>query len=114
MKKIIKEIILFFMTIELFEHAKFEFRSNLGRLLSSNLKLDSNNNNYLNLGCGDSYKDNFINVDFYGNKKIDFGMDLRFPFKIESNSINGIFQNILLSIFLILKEITRLVSVIAF
>ena len=92
MKKIIKEIILFFMTIELFEHAKFEFRSNLGRLLSSNLKLDSNNNNYLNLGCGDSYKDNFINVDFYGNKKIDFGMDLRFPFKIESNSINGIFS----------------------
>ena len=92
MKKIIKEIILFFMTIELFEHAKFEFRSNLGRLLSSNLKLDSNNNNYLNLGCGDSYKDNFINVDFYGNKKIDFGMDLRFPFKIETNSIDGIFS----------------------
>ena len=92
MKKIIKEIILFFMTIELFEHAKFEFRSNLGRLLSSNLKLDSNNNNYLNLGCGDSYKDNFINVDFFGNKMIDYGMDLRFPFKIESNSINGIFS----------------------
>ena len=41
MKKIIKEIILFFMTIELFEHAKFEFRSNLGRLLSSNLKLNT-------------------------------------------------------------------------
>ena len=92
MKKIIKEIILFFMTIELFEHAKFEFRSNLGRLLSSNLKLDSNNNNYLNLGCGNSYKTNFINVDFYGNKNIDFGMDLSFPFKIESNSIDGIFS----------------------
>ena len=92
MKKIIKEIILFFMTIELFEHAKFEFRSNLGRLLSGNLKLDSNNNNYLNLGCGDSYKDNFINVDFFGNKMIDYGMDLRFPFKIESNFINGIFS----------------------
>jgi len=92
MKKIIKEIILFFMTIELFEHAKFEFRSNLGRLLSSNLKLDRNNNNYLNLGSGNTYKDNFINVDFFGNKMIDFGMDLRFPFKIESNSIDGIFS----------------------
>ena len=89
---IIKKIILFFITIELFEYTKFEFRSNLGRLLSSNLKLDSNNNNYLNLGCGDSYRDHFINVDFYGNKKIDFGMDLRFPFKIESNSMDGIFS----------------------
>ena len=92
MKKIIKEIILFFMTIELFEHAKFEFRSNLGRLLSSNLKLNTKKINYLNLGSGNTYKDNFINVDFFGNKMIDYGMDLRFPFKIESNSIDGIFS----------------------
>ena len=92
MKKIIKGIILFFMTIELFEHAKFEFRSNLGRLLSSNIKLNTNKINYLNLGSGNTYKDNFINVDFFGNKMIDYGMDLRFPFKIESNSIDGIFS----------------------
>ena len=80
------------MTIELFEHAKFEFRSNLGRLLSSNLKLNTKKINYLNLGSGNTYKDNFINVDFFGNKMIDYGMDLRFPFKIESNSIDGIFS----------------------
>ena len=92
MKKIIKEIILFFMTIELFEHAKFEFRSNLGRLLSSNLKLNIANANFINLGSGSSYVNNFINIDFFGNKMIDYGMDLRFPFKIESNSINGIFS----------------------
>jgi len=64
MKKIIKEIILFFMTIELFEHAKFEFRSNLGRLLSSNLKLNIANANFINLGSGSSYVNNFINIDF--------------------------------------------------
>ena len=92
MKKIIKEIILFFMTIELFEHAKFEFRSNLGRLLSSNLKLNIANANFINLGSGSSYVNNFINIDFFGNKMIDYGMDLRFPFKIESNSVNGIFS----------------------
>ena len=80
------------MTIELFEHAKFEFRSNLGRLLSSNLKLNTKKINYLNLGSGNTYKDNFINVDFFGNKMIDYGMDLRFPFKIETNSIDGIFS----------------------
>ena len=92
MKKIIKEIILFFMTIELFEHAKFEFRSNLGRILSRSLKLNSTNANYINLGSGKSYVNNFINIDFFGNKMIDYGMDLRFPFKIETNSIDGIFS----------------------
>jgi len=92
MKKIIKNIIIFFVPIELLEHAIFEFRSKLGRLLSSNITLNLNNNNYINLGCGNSYKANFINVDFYGTKNIDYGIDLRFPFKIESNSINGIFS----------------------
>ena len=92
MKKLIKKIIIFFVPIELLEHAIFEFRSKLGRLLSSNIILSSNNNNYINLGCGNTYKVNFINVDFYGTKNIDYGMDLRFPFKIESNSIDGIFS----------------------
>jgi len=92
MKKIIKKIILFFMTIDLFEHAKFEIISKLGRILSRDLKLNNNNTNFINLGCGNSYVNNFINVDFFGNKMIDYGMDLRFPFKIESNSIDGIFS----------------------
>ena len=92
MKKIIKKIILFFMTIDLFEHARFEIISKLGRILSRDLKLNNTNTNFINLGCGNSYVNNFINVDFFGNKMIDYGMDLRFPFKIESNSIDGIFS----------------------
>ena len=80
------------MTIDLFEHAKFEIISKLGRILSRDLKLNNNNTNFINLGCGNSYVNNFINVDFFGNKMIDYGMDLRFPFKIESNSIDGIFS----------------------
>ena len=92
MKKIIKEIISFFMTIDLFEHAKFEIISKLGRIFSRDLKLNNTNTNFINLGCGNSYVNNFINVDFFGNKMIDYGMDLRFPFKIESNSIDGIFS----------------------
>ena len=92
MKKIIKKKIIFFIPIELYEHAKFEFRSKLGRILSRSLKLNSTNANYINLGSGNSYVNNFINVDFFGNKMIDYGMDLRFPFKIETNSIDGIFS----------------------
>ena len=92
MKKIIKKTILFFMTIDLFEHAKFEIISKLGRILSRDLKSNNTNTNFINLGCGNSYVNNFINVDFFGNKMIDYGMDLRFPFKIESNSIDGIFS----------------------
>ena len=92
MKKIIKKKIIFFLPIELYEHAKFEFRSKLGRILSHSLKLNSTNANYINLGSGNSYVNNFINIDFFGNKMIDYGMDLRFPFKIETNSIDGIFS----------------------
>ena len=92
MKKIIKKKIILFIPIELYKHAKFEFRSKLGRILSRSLKLNSRNANYINLGSGNSYVNNFINVDFFGNKMIDYGMDLRFPFKIESNSIDGIFS----------------------
>jgi len=92
MKKIIKKKIILFIPIELYEHAKFEFRSKLGRILSRSLKLNSRNANYINLGSGNSYVNNFINVDFFGNKMIDYGMDLRFPFKIETNSIDGIFS----------------------
>ena len=89
---IIKNFILYFMPIELFEHLRFDIRSKLGRLLSRSLKLNSENANFINLGSGNSYVNNFINIDFFGNKMIDYGMDLRYPFKIESNSIDGIFS----------------------
>ena len=92
MKKIVKKIINLFMSIELFEHLRFDVRSQLGRIFSPSLKLNSTNANYINLGSGNSYVNNFINVDFFGNKMIDYGMDLRFPFKIETNSIDGIFS----------------------
>ena len=54
--------------------------------------MNSTNANYINLGSGNSYVNNFINIDFFGNKMIDYGMDLRSPFKIESNSMDGIFS----------------------
>ena len=89
---IIKRILIFFIPIELYEHAKFEFRSKLGRILSHSLKLNIANANFINLGSGSSYVNDFINIDFFGNKMIDYSMDLRFPFKIETNSIDGIFS----------------------
>ena len=62
--------------------------------LKKNIELKDkyNNKRIFILGSGSSYVNNFINIDFFGNKMIDYGMDLRFPFKIESNSINGIFS----------------------
>ena len=79
---LIKKIIILFTPIELYEHVKFEFRSKLGRILSCSLKLNSTNANYINLGSGNSYVNNFIHVDIFGNIIINCGMDLRFPFKI--------------------------------
>ena len=76
---IIKKIIIYFIPIELFEHFMFDIRSKLGRILSQSLKLNSVDDNFINLGSGNSYVNNFINVDFFGNKMIDYGMDLRFP-----------------------------------
>jgi len=92
MAAIFLPISILFLPIELIEYAIFELRGKIGRLFSTNLKLDINKKNYLNLGCADMYKDNFINVDYFDNGKIDYGMDLRYPFKIESNSIDGIFS----------------------
>lgn len=91
MRNLIKNIINYFVPIDLFEHAIFELRSKLGRMLSSNLLINLDNKNYINLGCGNNYNSNFINMDFYGTNNIDYGMDLRFPFKIKANSIDGIF-----------------------
>ena len=65
---ILKNFILYFMPIELFEHLRFDIRSKLGRLLSRSLKLNSKNANFINLGSGNSYENNFINVDIFGNK----------------------------------------------
>ena len=49
MKKLIKKIIIFFVPIELLEHAIFEFRAKLGRLLSSNIILNRFKNSKLKL-----------------------------------------------------------------
>ena len=69
MKKIIKEIILFFMTIELFEHAKFEFRSKLGRILSRSLKLNSRNANYINIIFKYFYEKILLTLKLFRNIK---------------------------------------------
>ena len=54
------------------------------------LKDKYNNERIFILGSGNSYVNNFINVDFFGNKMIDYGMDLRFPFKIETNFLSSL------------------------
>ena len=52
------------MPIELFEHLRFDIRSKLGRILSRSLKLNSTNANYINLGSGNNYVNNFIFYDY--------------------------------------------------
>ncbi len=69
----------------------FEFKSLLGRLLTGGLKVDRTKKNYLNLGCGSVIAKNFINIDFFFNKSIDFGADFRYPLRICDASIDGVF-----------------------
>jgi predicted SAM-dependent methyltransferase len=92
MKKIIKNAIFKLIPEELFEFARFEYGSKLGRYFSRNLTISKDKKNYINLGSGNIYIKNMINVDFFSNKNKDYGLDLRYPFKIESECIDGIFS----------------------
>ncbi len=75
---------------ELLEHMVFEGKSCFGRLLAKSLKTNKKNTNFINLGCGNVYVKEMINIDFFGTKEADYHMDLRFPFKIEDQCIDGI------------------------
>jgi predicted SAM-dependent methyltransferase len=91
MRKIVLAF-LSFMPKSLRSHIIFEMQSSIGRMITGRLSLDTSKKNYINLGCGDSYIPSQINIDFFFPKfKIDYGSDLRYPLKIDNNSIDGIF-----------------------
>lgn len=77
----------------LFDAFRFEFRSQLGRLMTGPLDIERHSSRYLNLGCGNVYVPGMINADFFTNRKKDYGMDLRYPFKIPSDSMDGVFSD---------------------
>ena len=91
MKNLIRKTMTLLLPTELFDFAIFELRSRLGRWFAHDLPLPKNSTNYINLGCGEQVHDHFINVDFFSAKNIDYGMDLRYPFRIPSDSIDGVF-----------------------
>jgi len=89
MKKLFR-ILFFWMPNSTFGSFYFELKSFIGRVLQSDLKLDSAKNNFINLGCGSIIKKDMINIDFFFEKGIDYGADLRYPLRIPSNSVDGI------------------------
>lgn len=89
MKKLFK-LLFFWMPASTFGSFYFELKSAIGRMMQSNLKVDPNKTNYINLGCGSIIKEGMINIDFFFEKGIDYGADLRYPLRIPSNSIDGI------------------------
>ena len=78
----------------------FETISFYGRTFLSNPpKLNTNNQNYLHLGCGINKLEGWINADFFSglkpwkkdNNKPDWMLDLRFPLKCVDNIWDGVF-----------------------
>ena len=78
----------------------FEAISLYGRFfLSSPPKLNTNNQNYLHLGCGINKLEGWINADFFSglkpwkndHNKPDWMLDLRFPLNCMNNTWDGIF-----------------------
>ncbi len=93
--KIVKKIIfkcIFFVPNYILEIWLFEFRSFLGRTFTGRLKTNPSKNNLIHLGCGLTILKGFINIDFFFDPGIDFGADLRYPLRIDSNCIDGIFS----------------------
>jgi predicted SAM-dependent methyltransferase len=76
----------------------FELKSWLGRNFISNKPKLKDEENYLNLGCGNNYVDGYINADFYRFKfwkkyinKREWQLDLRDPLNCDDNIFDGIF-----------------------
>jgi predicted SAM-dependent methyltransferase len=89
-KKIIFRLI-FFVPNYILEIWVFEARSFVGRTFTGSLKIDPSKENLINLGAGTILPPEFINVDFFFERKIDFTCDLRYPLRIQNESVNGIF-----------------------
>ncbi|MEY8211134.1 MAG: hypothetical protein RPT00_02640 [Gammaproteobacteria bacterium] len=87
----IKKNLFRFLPKDILMLVRFEYLSKVGRFFSKRLKVDKERMNYVHLGCGNTYIEEMINIDFFSNQNKDYGLDLRYPFKIDSDCIDGIF-----------------------
>jgi predicted SAM-dependent methyltransferase len=87
--------------LKLVDICSFELRSLYGRtFLSKKPNLKTNDKNLLNLGCGFTKFDGWVNADFFSGirfwKKVcshpDWMLDLRFPLKCDDNVWDGVFS----------------------
>ena len=84
--------LLIFLRYSVFGDVFFELVSVLFRLSAKPLRLDPEQTNYVNLGCGNVIVDGFVNVDFFlSSVRKDYGADLRHPLKIGDHTVDGIF-----------------------
>lgn len=83
--------ILFFVPASLISAVFFEAASLWGRIKARPLVLDAGSRNYVNLGSGPNVVPGFVNIDFFNTGGIDYGADLRYPLKIASSAVDGIF-----------------------
>lgn len=79
----------------------FEVKSWIGRHFKKNKPIGTKEQfHYLNLGCGDNYKEGYINADFFYHfkfwkksiKKQEWQLDLRYPLNCNDNYFDGIFS----------------------
>lgn len=80
---------------------RFEIKSLIGRVFfNKEPNLFKSSKNILNLGCGKNYEYGYVNADFYsfkniiihGSKKLEWYLDLRYPFKCKDSVFDGVFS----------------------
>lgn len=77
----------------------FELKSWLGRSFINNKPKLKNGENYLNLGCGINYFNDYVNADFFYRFKFwkqdllrrEWQLDLRYPLNCKDEIFDGIF-----------------------
>ena len=83
--------ILFFLPPSMREAALFEAASWFHRRSARPLRLDAKGPHFINLGSGTRAIPGFINIDFFTTPGVDYGADLRFPLRIGTDTVAGIF-----------------------
>lgn len=83
--------LLFFVPAPIINILSFEFISFFMRRFTRLLLLDTSRRNYINMGSGPFVVAGLINIDFFFTAGIDYGADLRYPLKIGSETVDGIF-----------------------
>lgn len=70
----------------------FELTAWKGRRLTPK-RLPTDGREHLQLGCGTSRLEGFVNSDFYSNKSADAGIDARFPLPFDDDTWRGIYAH---------------------